>query len=271
MLTTDATILAALIAGVASLLAVVINVVSAYWTRSQERREKREAYIREKQDRDAEIIISELSRFSQKFSDATTNDIRKQNYFTDSEIGRRHELILREEHNPTVVQQQHDWLLTETRKFNERVPRINEDLEALRESVHSWLYHDVRRLNLWFTDSERLNAELAGLLRRFGGICNDLGYNFFNFRTFTYELENSLGTKTGLITEGLVAEVKELQNAISKVMSEWATLNSDIASFQKTLTMRFHQPGTSVDGRSKDGPLVSFARQIEKGVRWLLR
>lgn len=256
-------IVAATIVGSVTILTVFINVFSALVIRRQERGEKHQEWVKEKQVRDVEEIIPTLSGFLKDLSDVTQrldghqslvdfllnlNFERRQKYTSDSDI---------QTSKAEVVK-----LLRDNQEKLKEATRALHDLASVSEP---WFDFHAKRLSIWFDAEDEVEQNLSSIGNKFQEYhlsivraSGEIGSFFFH-----------LSLRRGELTDKDIAESSQLRESFEKALEGRRELNAAVLTLQRTLANRFKfsdvQPVSS-----DEGLLVKIARWLEKKLRWLL-
>lgn len=160
-------------------------------------------------------------------------------------------------------------------------------LLELHSKRESWFAFESKRLTIWFQDEE-VEKTLSTIGWRFRNYHLNIYQAFASFQHFadkkstaTVEIDGRYSRPERFdefvnpainIVQGDEVEANKYYRSFRDATSNWADLYNLVIEFQKALIDRYKLDSPyQASKHTDDGLLVSVARQVEKGVRWLLR
>ncbi len=214
MLTLDAAVLAAFVAGIVSLIVSHFNNRSTRRSQEDEYQRRRREWFLEKQARDAEEIVASLERFSKQFSyhlgelDTWLFEVSCLFEIIDHDFSEEGEAAA--DHEKTRL----------VKRCQEFSPKIHDDMKAFER----WVSYDVPRLTVWFEDFNQVDKELANLGDRFVALQRNLA----NFSV----MSGRLPIKPDSTRQTLFDRASE---KLFEIEREWTGLVADVAKTQRSL------------------------------------
>lgn len=149
-----------------ALIAAVVSIVGtllAPWVKNrfdkqarvEEWTRKRDDWLLEKRARDAEEVVTALERVLKGLSYTYNIVSREQGYMS----------IYAEDRRRLVV----------GHFTQEKLQRLNAEINQIMTKHTSWFEYDIRRLSIWFVEDERVYKELQDLGERVTSMYNGLG------------------------------------------------------------------------------------------------
>lgn len=256
-------IVAAIIISSVTFLTVVINVFSTRAVRAQERGEKHQEWVKEKQIRDVEEIIPTLSGFLKDLSDVTQsldghqsladfllnlNFEGRQKYTSDSDV---------QASKAEVVK-----LLRENQ---EKLKEATHALHGLASMTEPWFDFHAKRLSIWFDAEDKVEQSLSSIGDKFKEYHLSIVRASGKIDSFFFQLS----LRRGELTDKDIAESSQLRENFEKVLEGRRELNAAVLTLQKTLADRF-KPSDFQSASLDGGLLVKIARWLEKKLRCIL-
>ncbi len=263
----SAPIIAAVIVSFTTFFTVVINVWSARIARSEDRREKNQEWLRDKQIRDVEEIIPTLTMFLYKLFDSAreinvNQGVEVDTIWFDLETLKKHQEdeVMKAYTKQETVETLEDHLRVHEKAVKDFVLDISKR--------NNWFLFDSNRLCIWLNEPEEISEEFTKIRKLFA----ECSYNVLDCTSELKRHFYRLVQRKGELNDEDLVEAKRLLKAFEKIGDEWPVLEDEVLRLQKNLAGKYksveaEKPSASND----DGLLVSVARQVEKGVRWLLR
>lgn len=257
-------VVAAIIISSVTVLTVVINVLSAHFVRRQERSEKHQEWVKEKQIRDVEEIIPTLSGFLKDLSEVTQRLDGHQglvNFLLNSNFEGRQKHTSDSEYVQTSKAEVVKLLRENQEKLKEATWALL-DLASVREP---WFDFHAKRLSIWFDAEDKVEQNLSSIGAEFQEYHLSIVRTSSKIDSFFFQLS----LRRGELTDKDIAESSQLRENFEKALEGRRELNAAVLILQKTLADRFKL--SDFQSASSDGGiLVEIARWLEKKLRYIL-
>jgi hypothetical protein len=162
--------------------------------------------------------------------------------------------------------------------FDEESKKFYDTLWELEGKRKTWFDFDAKRLSIWFYESDQIGPTLALIGKRFHQYHIGIHKTSHSFKVlvekFVHSKERLRNSQTDVypFTDDDYPKLKLLRDEFIQAKDNWPTLDTLVLEFQKTLADKYKpEPANKQATLGNDGLLVWLARQVEKGVRWLLR
>lgn len=231
MLTIQAAVQAAFVAGMVSLLVTWLNNYFARQNTQEAENRKRQNWFLEKQARDAEEIILALDNFIKVLANdlSVVDDIDTEMIvmfgFTDVE--------------PSGAEFQHVGKLLDT---------LNSELAKNKSSQDNWFTYDAPRLSVWFTGPLKVDKRLERLNDEFYATYSPLVTFRANCRSVTTIAEYNDNYR------------EKVQSHLLFAQSSWRELLKNVHTFQVDLIHDFRLDDTSQPSKSVLNKFESYSK-----------
>lgn len=217
MLTLEAAVQAALIAGVVSLTVVLLNTRSLRESRQDEHRRRRQDWFLEKQARDAEEIVATLDGF--------LKDLSRDMEALDSITGMAVDYSAPYAYDfasetPENIQR----LITDESKVSKQTMRT--------AAAHiAWFTYDARRLCVWFEPTAKVDGYLDALSELFRAFHDSVGVITFSVAAYA---GTAINNSVDVVAEKqeIAGEIKE---QLAKVRNNWERVANQTIYVQRIL------------------------------------
>jgi hypothetical protein len=265
---TPATYLAvALIAAITSLIVVSVNVISSRISRREDREEKHNEWLRDKQVKDVEDIMLALSRFMQQLSDCVedidvTQSLINRSLYWELETRPWHE------DDPGFIATAKRETVKSLRESGDNLHKASAKLNDLAFEREPWFAYTAKRLTIWLEQKEGKRENLAQIGDEFKTFYLGVRREASGYGSFLVELSR----RKGELAEIDVLQSESYSKGIKDSLVGKSQLESNTLILQETLADRFKPRELQISpAPSKDKLLVYLARQVERGVSWFFR
>lgn len=245
-----APVIAAFIIGSVTLLTVFINVLSAQAVRKQERSEKQQEWIRDKQVQDLEEIVPTLSKF--------LNDLSSCLESVEANLSSAYQgldtLAKAKKYDVEAVN------VKFLQRFMDHYEKDSNVLWQLDTERRAWFGFEAKRRSIWFDEADNIELRIDDIAKLLRDFHLDVHKKTSALRWVISDVVNDQGGITG----AKAAEAEGLKISLSYTLSNWSEISSIVIDFQKTLADKYK--ATRPNGTH--GSLVQAAIRLE---RWLKR
>lgn len=251
-------IIAPLIAALAALAGILINIISSRVARREDREEKNHEWLRDKRVRDVEEIVTTLTIFARDFRGCIESLTAHQN----SALRDVHTVAKAIEEERPVEEVFVGFL----KNFYEGYEKDSVELWQLNTRTRNWFGGEAKRLSIWFDSADGVEEMLMEVGRKVQSLHISIHQSSAGFWHFVGRiLDNEHVSYINTV------EAQKSHRSLSVAVADWPEVDALILKCQKRLADMYKPTAMPTPpALVRDGLLVQLARWTEKNLRRLL-